>query len=162
MWGLTMKISKIISGGQTGADQGGVMGAKEWGCPTGGTAPRGFRTSNGPEPTLEKSFGLSEDGSPQYQPRTRRNVIDSDITLIFGNDNSAGCKLTKRFCKENNKPFILIREWSDQEFINVINTLENMGDNLIINVAGNREQKNPGITMKVFGFVYRILEVLDI
>ena len=35
-------LSRIISGGQTGADEGGLMAAALLGIPTGGWMPRGF------------------------------------------------------------------------------------------------------------------------
>ena len=41
-------IKKIISGGQTGADQIGLEVALSLGIPTGGTAPKGFITETGP------------------------------------------------------------------------------------------------------------------
>ena len=52
-------LSKIISGGQTGADRAGLEVAKRLGYETGGTVPRGYKTSTGPDPTL-KEFGVVE------------------------------------------------------------------------------------------------------
>jgi hypothetical protein len=37
-----IRAEKVISGGQTGADQGGLRAAKAAGIPTGGWAPRGW------------------------------------------------------------------------------------------------------------------------
>ena len=42
-----MKIFKIISGGQTGADKGGLIAAKKANIKTGGIAPKGFMTEAG-------------------------------------------------------------------------------------------------------------------
>ncbi|HME98544.1 MAG TPA: putative molybdenum carrier protein, partial [Terriglobia bacterium] len=53
-------MKKIISGGQTGADMGGLLAARELGIETGGMAPKGWLTENGPEEVLLRSFGLSE------------------------------------------------------------------------------------------------------
>ena len=36
---------KVISGGQTGADQAGLVAARRFGIPTGGWMPRGWKTS---------------------------------------------------------------------------------------------------------------------
>ena len=45
-------IGKIISGGQTGVDQAALRAAKACGIPTGGWAPKGWRTEDGPAPWL--------------------------------------------------------------------------------------------------------------
>lgn len=45
-------IEKIVSGGQTGADQGGLEAAEELGIPTGGWAPAGYYTEQGKHKTL--------------------------------------------------------------------------------------------------------------
>jgi len=79
-------LSKIISGGQTGADQGGLEAAKILGVETGGRVPLGFKTEIGPMPDLGPQFGLVELVSGEYAPRTRYNVVDSDGTIIFGSE----------------------------------------------------------------------------
>jgi hypothetical protein len=52
-------IERVISGGQTGADQGGLRAAQACGIPTGGWAPRGWLTEAGPAPWLA-DWGLVE------------------------------------------------------------------------------------------------------
>ena len=44
---------RVISGGETGADQGGMEAAIDLGLPTGGTAPPNFRTESGPNMALK-------------------------------------------------------------------------------------------------------------
>ena len=140
-----MKVSKIISGGQTGADQGGLEAGKVLGIETGGTAPPNFLTEDGPNPSLLKKYGLVE-GPPdpsKYPKRTKLNVKDSSGTVIFGNTGSPGSKLTVRYCLQYNKPFILnptsrsLRHWIEENNI------------VVLNVAGNRETKSPGIHKRV-------------
>jgi len=101
-------IKKIISGGQTGADQGGLEAAWELGLLTGGTAPYNFMTEIGPEFDKLKKFGLSPGPyDPRtYPKRTELNVKNSDGTLIFGNTNSPGSKLTISLCQKLNKPHL--------------------------------------------------------
>ena len=60
-------LAKIISGGQTGADTGGLLAGKRLGIKTGGTAPPRFMTDAGTNYALHLSFGLVE-GEPD--PRT--------------------------------------------------------------------------------------------
>ena len=63
---------KIISGGQTGADIGGLIGAKRAGIKTGGTAPRGYKTEKGPQIQSLKYLGLVEHPSEHYRHRTQQ------------------------------------------------------------------------------------------
>jgi hypothetical protein len=135
--------AKIISGGQTGADIGGLVGARRVGIATGGTAPRGYRTDAGPQPVILKQFGLVEHPSSSYRPRTTANVLDSDATVLFGQLDSPGCTLTLKLCKQYRRPKLEnpsaaeLRRWVT---VNQIATL---------NVAGNRERLNPGIARRV-------------
>ncbi len=160
-----MTVTKIISGGQTGADQGGLAAGKCLGLETGGTAPPKFWTEKGPNPELlEGIFGLVE-GLPDpklYPKRTERNVLDSNGTVLFGNKESSGSKLTDRFCQRHERPLYWFldpkthadlpwglesfRFWIDQNNIS------------ILNVAGNRESKNPGIHEAVRDFLVKALD----
>jgi len=150
--GINM-IIKIISGGQTGADTGGLLAAKELNIQTGGTAPKGYRTETGSDFNLRDIFNLSEHSSDKYPPRTAANVKNSDGTVLFGNMNSPGCKMTIKFCQQMNKPYIInpsvnqLREWI------------NLNNIRILNCAGNRESKNIGIQERVKNHLVRALTV---
>ena len=74
---------KIVSGGQTGADQAGLLAARAAGIETGGWAPEGWDTEDGPAPWLE-DFGLTECTVAGYPARTEANARDSDGTAWFG------------------------------------------------------------------------------
>lgn len=152
-------IKKIISGGQTGADQGGLEAGKILGIETGGWTPLGWRTENGPMPNLGSDFGLKEHSDRAYPPRTAANVRDSDGTVIFGDITEPGSSLTVGLCKNADKHFFVVDRlnnpsvevqaifliWLDQFNIQVLN------------VAGNRESKNPGIQRKVREFLVQAL-----
>lgn len=138
---------KIISGGQTGADQAGLSAAKELGIQVGGWMPKGCITDEGMRPDFLALYNMKEHPQRGYPPRTKQNVIDSDGTIIFGNPDSPGCSLTIRACKKYNKPCVIIpypmlvvNDW-------VSAVTKFLTDNKIecINVAGNRESTNPGI-----------------
>ena len=140
-----MRPDKIISGGQTGADQGGLEAGRLLGIPTGGTAPVGFITDDGPNLDLALVYHLVP-GPPDpkiFPIRTRKNVSDSDGTVWFGNPSSPGGRLTLNTCTKMNKPY-LINPSSTQlaEWINTYNIK-------VLNVAGNRERKTPGIKAQV-------------
>lgn len=125
---------KVISGGQTGIDQLGLRVASELGIQTGGTAPKGFRTEIGPDPSLRK-YGLVEDGTPNYTSRTSKNIVDADATVIFGDINSPGSRVTIRACFNLGKPYLCnptmpqFVAWLCQHQVQVLN------------VAGNRASK---------------------
>ncbi len=148
--GRTGVVRKIISGGQTGADRGGLIAGKILDIETGGTAPKGWMTETGPCPALGHFYGLTE-GLPGYSARTRLNVINSGGTLIMGDVNSSGSSLTRQICMREGKPAILnptpeeFRKWLENYKIE------------ILNVAGNRESKNPGICTKTYELLYSAL-----
>lgn len=143
-------IKKIISGGQTGADQGGLLAGKALGIETGGTMPRGFRTENGLWPFAEKEYGMQTTSSFDYTPRTEINVLGSDGTIVFGNLNSPGSRLTIRLCTKHNRPCFTLPDLDNlPDFIADFQDWVKENNIEILNVAGNRESKSPGIEQKV-------------
>lgn len=98
-------ISKIISGGQIGADIAGLRAALKLGLNTGGWMPKGFRTKEGFHPEYAEIYGLQEHESSEYPPRTYLNVLNSDGTIRFAdNFNSPGEKCTLRAINAYKKP----------------------------------------------------------
>lgn len=131
-------VEKIISGGQTGADQAALYTARMLNIPTGGMAPKGWITEDGPEPALE-SYGLIQSDFNDYKPRTIQNVQDSDGTVIFGDIQSSGSKLTMWTCIDNNKPYWVNPDGAMlREFVRYYKIK-------VLNVAGNRASKNPEV-----------------
>jgi len=119
-----VKLVKVISGGQIGADQAGLFAARDCNIETGGFAPKGYLTENGNDISLKTKFGLEEPNFSGYPIRTRLNVAHSDGTLVFGNHNSPGCKLTINICKELKKPYLVVSGNTKQELVvPVIGTL---------------------------------------
>ncbi len=156
-------IKKIISGGQTGADQGGLEAGKELGLETGGTAPYNWMTSSGPQRQLLESFNLvAGPYDPKVWPvRTYANVRDSDATILFGDFYSPGSKLTYKYCYELLKPLYRVcRE--DNPIIELVDFLKWLKKHNVVtlNVAGNRESKNSGIQSRTRNFLVSILKEL--
>lgn len=125
---------KVISGGQTGVDRIALEVAKEAGLETGGTAPKHYKTENGFDYSL-KEFGLVENDSFEYNVRTKKNVLDADITLLFGNTASVGSRLTISFCKQHKKPYY--ENYPAGHLYKLLTDLKPK----VINVAGNRGSK---------------------
>jgi len=152
-----MKLPKmIISGGQTGADMGGLVGAKTCGIATGGCAPRGYRTEIGPRRSLKK-FGLVAHRSPNYRFRTEENVQKADATIVFSVDRkSAGTVLTLSACRKFKKRVLLIDPFgvSVNEAVTEIKAFIGAFQPAVLNVAGNRESIAPGIADRVAKIIY--------
>lgn len=123
----------MISGGQTGADQGGLLAAFDCDVRTGGTAAFGYKTSFGANPLLEV-LGLKHAGT--YSTRTRQNVCDSDGTVIIAfNPNSSGSVLTKQIAEIEKKPlFIIDLKKIVHNFFNFGN-LDDVSEDEIKNIA---------------------------
>lgn len=160
-------IKKVISGGQTGADMGGLFGAyKVPGIETGGWAPKGFLTEAGPKRILGKRYKLKETKSPTYPPRTKRNVLSSDGTLWFGSTESPGARLTLRLCHKHNRPIKRVRysatnrRLAKHEIPGLVKWVRRHNIE-VLNVAGNRESKNQGITMFTEAIIWRLLRELS-
>lgn len=155
----------IISGGQTGADQGGLRAAKDLGLGTGGYAPKGWKTEDGPAPWLGTEYDLVESDSPYYEDRTRLNVYLADGTIIFGR-RSVGSNLTEEICRQKNKPCAWLFLPPDSRSTSLIINANPNAFRLwlvlhkihILNVAGNRESVNPGIGKLVESFLMEALK----
>jgi Circularly permutated YpsA SLOG family len=87
-------LTKVISGGQTGADQAGWRAAKAAGLETGGWMPLGFLTEEGPRPEFAELYGARETRTDHYPVRTEANAMESDRRLWFGLTNTLGAKTT--------------------------------------------------------------------
>lgn len=153
-------LVRIISGGQTGADQAGIAAALRLGYETGGMMPKDFRTERGLEPSLA-AYGLVESASRAYTPRTWWNIMHSDGTVIFTNHGDTllsemlyldgGSLYTAQLCDGNHKPYLVnpdahyLRGWIMDCHIQTLN------------IAGNRESKSPGIHDRVIAFLVEAL-----
>lgn len=156
-------LKKIISGGQTGADQGALHGARLAGLETGGTAPLEFRTELGPNSDLLKRYNLTESQDSLYLPRTIRNVLDSDGTLLIGDPTSPGSAATIKICDRYKKAsaVLSLAETKDNEVLLEAVSWLRINKIKTLNVAGNRESKNPGIYRATSDFIVRLVGELE-
>jgi len=143
-------ITKIISGGQTGADRAALDSAIKHGIPHGGWIPKGRLAKDG---SLSVKYKLKEMPTSSYPAQTEQNVIDSDGTLIISRGKrGGGADLTQKLAIKHGRPWLhidlnqkkdhtdaaaKIKEWIVQEEIEVIH------------VAGPRASKDPHIYNKV-------------
>ena len=150
-------LTKIISGGQTGVDRGALNAALNRSFPCGGWCPAGRRAEDGPVPT---HYPLKEMSTNQYLDRTRRNVKDSDGTLIITRGTpTGGTKHTIYYAHQLSKPHIIIDLEKDVN-ASVICTWIKTSKIKILNVAGPRESTCPGISDETAQLVELVLDTL--
>lgn len=153
-------IHTIVSGGQTGADQGGLQGAVRAGLQTGGWAPPAFLTEAGFAPWLAELYGLREHPAVPgnrnpYTPRTESNVRESDATVIIGDVESPGSRATIRFCRAHGRPRLLLRRGiTVREAAGKLERFCVEHNPGVLNIAGNRESVYPGIQAAVDRIIY--------
>ena len=155
---------KVISGGQTGMDQFGLRTARKLGIKTGGTTVKGFRTENGNNPSLKK-FGLADTAS-SYAERTKINVKDSDITLIWSqNRKSSGTICTISACNDT-RTSCYVNQWNPEVIMLVIRRMISVRNteteqDFVINIAGNRGSKmDKDFSNRAIITLYKVLKEL--
>lgn len=166
---MTWKLTAIVSGAQTGADRGGLQAAIDLDLGWGGWAPAGWRAEDGEIPLIYRER-MKLTSSSDYGMRTRLNVQDSDGTLIisFAEKLTGGSEFTMKTCERTNKSHLHlvlpdrgrakipeevragVLEWIDKAHINVLN------------VAGPRESKEPGLQEAVRDALVWIFEDAEI
>src|ERR1700738_218236 len=110
-------LRKVISGGQTGADRAGLDFAIETGLEHGGYVPGAGRQRKGESMTDTTWLSSS---TTSYPARTRRNIEESDGTVIFSLERllSGGTKLTWGLAKKLGKPVLYIYDTRKEQISN--------------------------------------------
>ena len=143
---LRSRLSKIITGGQTGADRAAWDAALEAGIAIGGFVPKGRLAEDGPVP--DRYPGLIETNTVNSSERTRLNVISSEGTLILSHGiPGGGTKLAEELAAQYNKPRLhidLSTVGDDEAIIKIIYWLDS-GSIRVLNIAGPRASEDPAI-----------------
>jgi len=152
-----MRLSRVVSGGQTGADRAALDAARDVGLPYGGWCPRGGAAEDHPVPpgllTAYPSLRETPDACPAT--RTGWNVRDSGATLVLrlAPSGSPGTELTLDVALKLGRPH-LVAPAADLERVAAWVGLLPVG--LVLNVAGPRESEDPGL----YAAAYRTLSAL--
>ena len=135
-----MKISKIISGGQTGVDRAALDAAIELDIEHGGFVPKGRLSEDG---SIPLKYNIIELENEDYSARTLKNVQYSDGTLILHKGEiTGGTALTEEFCYLEKKAVLTINILDEFTVIRVnLDTWLETNTISILNIAGPRESE---------------------
>jgi len=163
-----MQNIKIVSGGQTGVDQGALEAAVELGLDFGGWAPARWLAEKPlgaiPETYRGKMQEYPDQGSnaQNYRERTKANVRDSHATLILVESLplKGGTKLTAETATAFMKSHCVIdmsAAHAKEDALKWLRQFLGMSSALVLNVAGPRESKSPGIQARTKAFLSELL-----
>jgi len=149
-----VRLARIVSGGQTGADRAALDFAIQRGIPHGGWCPQGRLAEDG---RIGPGYVLRETPAPDYAQRTEWNVRDSDGTVIFSLEPilSGGSRATEVFAARLGRPCLHLSQQEDGaraaerlcEFVERHSIL-------VLNVAGPRSSSESGVA----SFVHAVLD----
>ena len=150
---MPFRPEKIISGGQTGVDRGALDAALNVEIESGGWCPAGRLAEDG---CIPERYQVRELGTGRYEDRTELNVADSDATLIIARSElSGGTLYTKEMACRHNRPSLVINpevSGSEQRTAAWMSEFRPK----VLNIAGPRESKDPGIQKIAEAWLIRI------
>jgi len=150
-------IKKIISGGQTGADQAALDAAIKWNIPYGGWIAKGRLTETG---RLADIYKMQEMPTDSNAARTEQNVIDSDGTLIISHGPlTGGSKYTHEMALKHDRPHIHINLNDTRAFdaARQIYSWIIKAEIRTLNVAGPRASNDPYIYQSTMHILTTVL-----
>ncbi len=148
-------IEKLVSGGQTGADIAALDVARRHGFPHGGWCPKGRQSEAGADPRLlqadRDTLGSATSSAPSGTCGTR----DGTVVFTLAAEVTGGSLRTIQFAGKHGKPVLhrLPGPGGARGRSPAAEFVEQNGIK-VLNVAGSRESKEPGI----HGWVVRVLE----
>ena len=159
-----LKIRKIVSGGQTGADRAALDAAIAMRVAHGGWCPKGRCAEDGRIPAR---YRLRETSTEAYAERTEANVVDSDATLIFtAGPPEGGSRQTLEFALRHGRPWLHLdtaRHPVEKAVQIIVKWLAALGterrrlgapNGIVLNVAGSRASADP----QIYAFVRTVME----
>ena len=160
---IQQKFMKIISGGQTGVDRGALDAARALGLDYGGWCPHGGLAEDysNPPGLLTDYPALEETPTHDYLERTEWNVRDADATLIIAPQreltNSGGTGYTFGCIRKHNKDHCIILLDDPDHRHKLRAWLGGLDKKTVLNVAGPRESKSPGIAHRTYELLCYLL-----
>lgn len=160
-----MGVSRVVSGGQTGADRAGLDAALRLGLAHGGWCPAGGAAEDGLD-LLAAYPDLRETPSADPSERTAWNVRDSDASLVlsFGDPRrSPGTAYALEVAARLGRPVLAARPALAARTAGtapageVRRWLAGLPDRLTLNVAGPRESEEPGLHAATLALLLDVL-----
>jgi Circularly permutated YpsA SLOG family len=135
-------------------DRAALDVALEKGLPRGGWCPKGRRAEDG---ALDPHYPLLETPSEEYFQRTEWNMRDSDGTLVLTRGTpTEGTAFTVEIAKKFGKP-CLVLDVAEAPSASAVKAWAAEHNVRVLNVAGPRESKCPGIYAQAAQFLRTVL-----
>ncbi len=155
---MDTKLTKVISGGQTGVDQAALRAARDLGIAIGGWCPPNRESESGEIPAdfplIETSYDRSDHA--QDVPRSLRtewNVRDSDATLILRPKHPTGPDLgtdwTVACAMRFGRPILTCDPGDSEARGRIVSWVKSLGVTTL-NVGGPSESTVPGMGEHVY------------
>ena len=117
-----------------------------------------FTSEKGTDGSLGRLYGAKAMPTGSYAARTACNVQESDGTLWFGTADTPGAKITREVCELWRNPAMIIEPHRSILPSDAVQWLRNHPQIQVLNCAGNRESKNPGIGQRVERFLIAVFK----
>lgn len=145
-------FTKIVSGGQTGADRAGLDFSFMHNIPHGGWCPKGRKAEDG---EISSKYSLIESPSEDYDQRNEWNARDSDGTIIFTMSKQliGGSLKAAEFASRHGKPMLHVYPGMMKQLgVGLVRFVEGQ-EIRVLNIAGSRASKEP----EVYQFTFNLL-----
>ena len=133
---IQIPCQKLISGGQSGVDRAVLDVCLNYSFPCGGWCPKNRKAEDGRIPEI---YPLQETKESNYENRTRKNVTESDGTLIVISEKlEGGTLLTQQLALELKKSLRIVHPEDNPTHLIpwlIINNIKTL------NVAGPRQSE---------------------
>jgi hypothetical protein len=167
-------LERVVSGGQTGADQAGWRAAVAAGITTGGWMPMGFRTegrldvdrhpgADESHPEFAEKYGARAHESLEYRVRTRQNIPEADAVVWFGDPQTRDGRMMLGLARMMGRPTFVVKLGDDSPSTEpparLADWIVAQAPRTLL-VTGNRESKAAGIGALVESYLAEVFQQL--
>ena len=152
-----MTIKKIISSGQTGADQAALDVAIKLGIPHGGWIPKDHKAG---DDIIPEKYRLHEMPFTSHIGRIEKNVLESDATLIISyGELAGGPALTRKLAMKNGRNWLHmdLNMTPAVQAVSIISSWIRLYEIEILNVTGPKASKEPKIYQDTMNLLEKAL-----